>query len=102
MAIDPGDYDCTHGAAKRMYDYWTGDTARNGLIAAGLTPAQQEAQQAAIKSMCYAFAKGWSDEIKANGKAVIQPTDSGLQRIDAVDGLMSTYGPDATKRITIE
>lgn len=59
--LDAGDPGCTTGIAKRIYDQLTADV-RNGF-SAPLSAAQEDA----VKSICYAAAKGVADEVNADG-----------------------------------
>lgn len=61
MSLDAGDAACTHGLSYRLFTTWQAEPG------AGLSPPAPTADQtAALKAMCYAFAKAIVAEIQAN------------------------------------
>jgi hypothetical protein len=65
MALTAGAVDCSSGFSSRLYNQLIGDTTRNGFQ--GNTPPA--AWQDMVKSICYAAAKGVTDELNAQGYA---------------------------------
>lgn len=62
MALNAGDAACSSGLSQRIYNFWTGDTANNGMV----TPLTGTAQTN-VKSLCWAIAQAVVAEIHANG-----------------------------------
>jgi hypothetical protein len=107
MALEIGTPDCTTGLAARIFTRWQTYRYPCGFVwldplrgtPLDLTPAQI----GMLKNQAFHLASAIVEEITTNGRAVVETTTAGLQRLpDPADPFAPTLAPAVAVRLVLE